>query len=667
MARSVGSQVALARRESPVKGDRLVGLARALVTELPRTLAALERGETNEWRATLVVRETAILEPGVRAVADARLAADLPSLGDRGVERAARRLAEELDAAAVVARRARAVASRRVTCRPAPDGMAYLSVLGPLVEVVGAYAALTRHARVVTTGGPQEADADGRVDEADGRSLGQVMADTALRWLSGRGLGQAQPVEVNLVMTDVSLFGDTDRDGEESRPGPARARPDDPGSGGRAGPDRPAGGPCTRDDGDLGGGAAASHAGRTARSGGAGSPPTSPTAGGSSVPGATSAQGGSATTAPSSSTPLHQPARPTPPAPSDAPSAADSSVSPPRGSSTDQEDAAGDAEDPGTPTSTQTPRHGPTVSARRGSRVSGIRDPDERAECPTGPAGRAGPRSPRRAEEPARIPGHGSLPAAVARAVIRGEELPARRCGCAGDQDESGVEAARVWVRRLYTAPEGRDLVAMDSHRRVFTGQLRRLLVLRDDVCRTPWCDAPIRDADHVVAHAAGGPTSVANGAGLCRRCNLTKEQPGWDARVTSPGPRQATAAPAPTAPGVTDLPVPGVADLPVPEAPAPPAPEVTDPPEPAGPHTIRVTTPTGHAYSSMAPPVLGWGFHPVSDPHDDYSDAWAPEADPSRPGPTEPAADTSKPSAHPARHGLDPGATHPDDLGLTA
>ncbi len=261
------------------------------------------------------------------------------------------------------------------------------------------------------------------------------------------------------------------------------------------------------------------------------------------------------------------------------------------------------------------------------------------------------------------------------------------------------MEAARVWVRRLYTAPEGRDLVAMDSRRRVFTGQLRRLLVLRDDVCRTPWCDAPIRDADHVVAHAAGGPTSVANGAGLCRRCNLTKEQPGWDARVTSPGPWQATAAPAPTAPGVTDLPVPEapappapeVADLPVPEAPAPPAPEapdlpvpgvadlpapgvadlpapeVTDPPEPAGPHTIRVTTPTGHAYSSMAPPVLGWGSRPVPDPHDDSTPAWAPEADPSRPGPVDLAADTSEPSAHPARHGLDPRTPRPDDLGLTA
>ena len=52
----VGAQVALARRESPAKGGRLLGLAKALVTEMPRTLAALEAGQLNEWRATLLVR-----------------------------------------------------------------------------------------------------------------------------------------------------------------------------------------------------------------------------------------------------------------------------------------------------------------------------------------------------------------------------------------------------------------------------------------------------------------------------------------------------------------------------------------------------------------------------------------------------------------------------------
>src|SRR5688572_12565877 len=51
----VAAQVALARRESPARGGRLLGLAKALVTEMPRTLAALETGQLNEWRATLLV------------------------------------------------------------------------------------------------------------------------------------------------------------------------------------------------------------------------------------------------------------------------------------------------------------------------------------------------------------------------------------------------------------------------------------------------------------------------------------------------------------------------------------------------------------------------------------------------------------------------------------
>ena len=58
-------------------------------------------------------------------------------------------MAAELDAASVVRRMETAVRSRRVTVRPAPDGMAHLTVLGPLKDVVGAHAALLRRARAV--------------------------------------------------------------------------------------------------------------------------------------------------------------------------------------------------------------------------------------------------------------------------------------------------------------------------------------------------------------------------------------------------------------------------------------------------------------------------------------------------------------------------------------
>ena len=48
VGRSVGSVVALARRESPSLGDRFVGLARALVHEMPHTMTALSDGVCSE-------------------------------------------------------------------------------------------------------------------------------------------------------------------------------------------------------------------------------------------------------------------------------------------------------------------------------------------------------------------------------------------------------------------------------------------------------------------------------------------------------------------------------------------------------------------------------------------------------------------------------------------
>jgi hypothetical protein len=141
-------------------------------------------------------------------------------------------------------------------------------------------------------------------------------------------------------------------------------------------------------------------------------------------------------------------------------------------------------------------------------------------------------------------PAAGLVPAPVARDLVR--------------------DAARVFVRRLYTDPRSGQLVAMESSRRVFDGLLRRMLVLRDGRCRTPWCDAPVRHADHVVAHADGGPTGLDNGQGLCEGCNQTKALPGWRAEVLDAG---------------------GDGRL--------------------GGHVVRTTTPTGHSYDSTAPPLL--------------------------------------------------------------
>jgi hypothetical protein len=136
--------------------------------------------------------------------------------------------------------------------------------------------------------------------------------------------------------------------------------------------------------------------------------------------------------------------------------------------------------------------------------------------------------------------------------------------------------ADRAWVTRLYAAPGSGELVAMDARRRTFSGRLRRLLVWRDQTCRTPWCDAPVRHADHVRAVADGGPTAAANGAGLCESCNYRKQTPGWRAEVIErPG------------------------------------------------HVIEITTPTGHRYRSQAPPAPGHHLQGLEERLDRWRDDW--------------------------------------------
>ncbi|MDR6558834.1 5-methylcytosine-specific restriction endonuclease McrA [Arthrobacter pascens] len=179
--------------------------------------------------------------------------------------------------------------------------------------------------------------------------------------------------------------------------------------------------------------------------------------------------------------------------------------------------------------------------------------------------------------EPARLAGYGIVPAAWARNLISDEEAPERqqapehppmqgqepRAGSSNashsTRGQHAVRELKVWLRRLYTEPETGDLVGMDSRRRLFPPPLRRFIQIRDDTCRTPYCDAPIRHLDHIIPWHDDGPTSLANGAGLCEACNHTKELPGWKAQPR-PGPR----------------------------------------------HTIESTTPTGHSYRSTAPPLPG-------------------------------------------------------------
>ncbi|ANS30068.1 hypothetical protein R1CP_27135 [Rhodococcus opacus] len=195
--RGVASQIALARRESPNRGGRHLGFAQALVHEMPHTLAMLQTGRLNEWRATLLVRETACLSAADRGIVDRRLCSDpaiLDGVGDRGLIARAKALAVELDAASVVRRHRKAVSERRVTTRPAPDSMAYLSVLMPVEQAVCLQATLGRDAdSLIATG------------NSGGRTRNQLMVDLLFERGSGATVSGV-PVAVNLVLSDETLL-----------------------------------------------------------------------------------------------------------------------------------------------------------------------------------------------------------------------------------------------------------------------------------------------------------------------------------------------------------------------------------------------------------------------------------------------------------------------------
>lgn len=350
--RGVATEIALARRDSPARGGRHLGFAKALVNEMPHTLAALADGRLSEWRATLVVRESACLDVEDRARLDAELCADparLDGVGDAALVAAAKAIAYRLDPQAVVDRAARAPDDRTVTIRPAPDTMTYVTALLPVAQGVSVYAALKR-----------EADT-----HCDGRSRGQVMADTLVHRVTGRPAEAPVPVAVNVVISDQALLG--------------------------------------------------------------------------------------------------------------------------------VESAA------------------------------------------------------------AVVAGYGTVPSAVAQSMIR---------------DAVADERSRATLRRLYATPAGGALTAMDSRSRLFPKGLAEFIGVRDQRCRMPYCDAPIRHRDHATPHRRGGATTAHNGLGLCESCNYTKEAAGW---------------------------------------------AVTARAGDSGPHTAEFRTPTGAHYHSTAPPAPGTPARPMT------------------------------------------------------
>ncbi|MCM1012016.1 MULTISPECIES: DUF222 domain-containing protein [unclassified Brevibacterium] len=314
--RGVGAEVGLARKVSRARGSKLIGFARTLLMDLPHTYSALSQGQISEEKAQAVARESSWLPREKKQELDAQMADRLAEVGVGRLSSEVRMLAQKLDQVAAVDHLDHCTTERRVTVRPAPGNMAYLTAFLPMQQAVAAFANLSTSAATrVGTG------------ESGGSTQSQTMADLLVERVTGQESAEAVPLDVLVVMNDETMF-------------------------------------------DVG-------------------------------------------------------------------------------------------------------------------------------------------------DDPAWLPGFGPIPAGAARSLIAEND-------------------ASVFLRRLYTRPADGQLVAMDSKRREFGGLLRQMVLVRDDVCRTPWCDALIRHVDHATPVADGGATTWGNASGLCAACNYTKELAGWRHRATA-------------------------------------------------------------------------------------------------------------------------------------
>ncbi|MDN6533052.1 MAG: DUF222 domain-containing protein [Yaniella sp.] len=203
----LAAELGLARGQSPARGTKYLTLARMLEDDMPHTKNALALGQLNEERAQAVVKEVSWLAPEHRSEVDELMAGKFEGLGPRKLAGKVRAHAERLDRQGAVARNEIAHSERRVTVRPAAYGMAYVTALVSTQQAVGILATLTRDANSVINSGET---ADPTDPTGQPRTHGQVMADLFVQRVNGQTAPQAVPAEVQVVMTDDTLFGDGD-------------------------------------------------------------------------------------------------------------------------------------------------------------------------------------------------------------------------------------------------------------------------------------------------------------------------------------------------------------------------------------------------------------------------------------------------------------------------
>jgi hypothetical protein len=574
--RSAAAQVALARRESPQRGGRFVGLADVLTREMPNTLAALASGVINEWRAMTIVRETACLTAQQRSQVDAEIDGRLDGLGDARIRALVMAITYRLDPEAATKRSVRAASDRRLAIRPAPDAMAYLTALMPIATAVACFASLCRY---VDTRPAVDGDTRTRdqriIDEYVARLMGTSAGIVGARPdydddIAVVGAPDGVRNEDDVAETDESNGGDGVAGTGESEGGDGVAGTGESNGGDGVADEANGGDGVAGTDEANGGAELVDEANGDDRVAGTGE-----TNGGDGVANRRSADGVAtdpastdpASTDPASTDPASTDPASTDPASTDpvaavraayARAVAESVISagqPPPTGADDVKDPAGQPKPQTEHPAGRLDRSARECASPHRPVANATVNPGDRSAwgMPAGTDVMVNIVITDRAllaggDDPAILPGNYPIPAPLARRLIA--DLPPE---------------ARVWTRRLYTRPGSGELVAQDSRSREFPRAMRRLLLTRDQTCRTPWCSARSRHADHLRPAAAGGATSLANGQGLSEDCNYIRTAPGWSARR-----------------------------------------------DPDGSGDIVVTTPTGHRYRSPCPDLVpGHTRHP--------------------------------------------------------
>ncbi|WP_136090224.1 HNH endonuclease [Auritidibacter ignavus] len=315
----LGAEIAMARKQSPERGNGFLNAARIITHHMPGALGAMRSGELSEAHAMTLSREVRGLAPRIITEIDDLLTDQYGRLSPRQLGKRSRGHAQRLDADQLARRAATARKNRRVTTGSAGPGMANLNAYLPSEQVAAVYNTLERDAKKLLA--PTQRTTSERHGPADHRTLEQIMADLLVERITGQSKAGNVAAQVNIVLTADAFLGEDNT--------------------------------------------------------------------------------------------------------------------------------------------------------------------------------------------PAMIAGQGPVPAATVRKWLANPE-------------------AKLFLTKLFVDRQTGKMVSMESGSRLFPAGLKKMISLRDDICRTPHCENPVEETDHAQRHTDGGATSYDNGQGLCRVCNQTKEKIGW-------------------------------------------------------------------------------------------------------------------------------------------